>query len=187
MEQREPEVWKPIPGYEGWYEISSWGNVRSLDRYVNHCSGVKLLRKAKNRKLNLRWHYYKILLSKDDKHKVFNVHELVLLVYHGLKREKGQVINHIDLDKLNNYYKNLELVNIRENTSHYYKSTKKESKFISVTLDRDRHVKKWAARIWLNGKNKTIGRFETEEEAHQAYLDALKKYGLKNKYATESS
>ena len=38
------EIWKSIPGYEGYYEVSDQGNVRSLDRYVNSKVGVRLVK-----------------------------------------------------------------------------------------------------------------------------------------------
>ncbi|HCX39616.1 MAG TPA: hypothetical protein DG851_01165, partial [Lactobacillus acetotolerans] len=44
----EHEIWKPIKNYEGWYEISDYGRVRSLGRFVNHPNkGFKSFRKGK--------------------------------------------------------------------------------------------------------------------------------------------
>ena len=43
------EVWKPIKGYEGLYEVSNYGRVRSLDRYVNSASSKTGYQLAKGR------------------------------------------------------------------------------------------------------------------------------------------
>jgi len=44
--------------------------------------------------------------------------------------------------------------------------------------------KRWIARLRVDGKLKTVGRFKTEKEAHDCYIAALKKYGFSDKYST---
>jgi hypothetical protein len=185
-EVREPEQWKDIPGYEGLYQISSWGNVRSFDFLVNHYSGVKRVMKGRDLKLSVyaKNAYYVVVLCKDGLQKRFSVHLLVLECFIGKKPTKKHKGNHKDLNKLNNYYLNLEWLTIRENTTHYYKSKKTMSNYTGVTYDKsNQRLKRWAARISINNKTKNLGRFLTPEEAHIAYLNALNKYGIENKYA----
>jgi hypothetical protein len=184
---REPEVWKDIPGYEGLYQVSSWGNVKSFDILINHYSGIKRIRKGKLLTKNIykKDMYYVVVLCKNREKKRFPIHLLVLKVFVCDKPSEKHKGNHKDLDKLNNYYKNLEWVTIRENTSHYYLSTNKSSEFIGVTYDSSMTRKKrWIARICINKKNINLGRFITPEEASVAYRKALEEYGIQNKYST---
>ena len=59
MASEEHEIWKPIKKYEGWYEISNLGRVRSLDRFVNHSNkGFKSFRRGeRNTHKGYRWKY----------------------------------------------------------------------------------------------------------------------------------
>ena len=75
------EVWKPIKGYEGLYEVSNYGRVRSLDRYVNSASSKTGYQLAKGRILkqciNTETGYSVIQIYKNHKKKGCNVHKLV--------------------------------------------------------------------------------------------------------------
>lgn len=189
METRELEIWKDIPGYEGIYQVSSWGNIQSFDIMINHYSGSKRVREGKilTKNVYAKNMYYVVVLCKNKKQERVSIHLLVLELFVSQRPGLKYRGNHKDLDKLNNYYKNLEWVTDRENTSHYYSTIKKASKFIGVTLKKDANrAKPWCAKIFINNKNVYLGMFFTEYEAHQAYLDALKKYGIKNKYADEN-
>lgn len=65
------EIWKDIKGYEGYYQISTLGRVRSLDRYVNGRYGNQQLIKGKILTIcyNKRVNIYEIHLRKDGKRK----------------------------------------------------------------------------------------------------------------------
>jgi len=181
MDTREPEVWKPIPDYEGIYEISSWGRVKGLDRFKKSSKYTFHIYKGRILKPDNRNNYLQVLLCKNYIKKWFKIHIIVCAVFCSNKHLLG-VVNHIDTDTLNNYYKNLEKISQRENTAHYHKSrTDKASKYIGVTFEKKRN--KWKSSIYYQGKAKNLGRYYTQEEAHQAYLNALKEYGLTNKYA----
>jgi hypothetical protein len=175
MDTREPEIWKPIPDYEGIYELSSWGNISSLERYkIATRKGVvvKMLCPTLMLKSHKDNHgYYKVVLTKKTKRKTISIHRLVAQIF---LNETG-LINHKDEDKGNNYYKNLECVSARENVS--YSLNKK------IGVCYHKKAKRWMASIWIDGKSKYLGLSDTEKEAHQAYLNALKEYGLTNKYA----
>jgi len=123
-----PELWQPVRGYEGLYEVSDQGSVRSLERPItrrrkNGTSYVCVL-KAKRRKLVLcKEGYLTVMLSKDSKVKLYAVHCLVAAAFIGDRPNKFDV-NHKDLDKLNNCVSNLEYVTRSENLLHAAKAGK---------------------------------------------------------------
>lgn len=74
----QKEIWKPVVGWEGLYEVSNLGNVRSLDRYVNQ-SGYK--RFCKGQLLKPTFHksnYYIVTLRNSGIQKVSKIHQLVM-------------------------------------------------------------------------------------------------------------
>jgi len=103
------EIWKDIDGYEGLYQVSSYGNVRSLDRFINHPSGSQRLIKGQLLKPETtKFGYLQVSLSKCDlKHKRFKVHRLVANAF--IENPLGlPQINHKDENKQNNNFENLE-------------------------------------------------------------------------------
>lgn len=190
METREPEVWKPIPGYEGLYEVSSWGNVKTVKRYRKCNYGSVALVQEKILKRYVQRRYLSCILTKDAKSKNIRIHRVVYKVFvDKSNRNTAELedINHIDSDKLNNYFKNLEEVSKRENQTHRYLNQKTSSKYPGVYFVKDINRKKqYRSQFQINGIIKHVGYFLTEIEAYNAYLNALKEYGIENKYATQS-
>ena len=190
MEQREDEIWKPIPGYEGLYEVSSWGNIKSLENKRKSSYGSFSINKEKQIKIFVTRKYYSCILTKNSIRKTIRVHRIVFKVFNdNTDRIISDLkdINHKDLDRLNNYYKNLEEVSKSENQTHRYMNTDKSSIFPGVTYKKDGNRKKrWYVSFSLNKKRIYVGTFFTEYEGYRAYLKALNEYGLENKYATES-
>lgn len=114
------EIWKSVVGYEGYYEVSSYGRVRSVSRYVNtgilH-SDVKL-HKGKMLKLNKKHTGYLFVdLCKHNKIKTIAVHRLVATAFLD-KPEGRDVVNHLNLDKTDNRVENLEWCTYKENSIH---------------------------------------------------------------------
>lgn len=113
----EEEVWKPIPDYEGLYEASSEGRIRSVDREVRHWQGGVHILKGKVRKPAItRDGYLQIMLSKEGKMKWFKVHRLVWMAFNGTIPDDMQV-NHIDECKTNNKLENLNLMTPKQNVN----------------------------------------------------------------------
>lgn len=133
------EIWKDIPGYEGLYQASSEGRIKSLDRRVINKRGNAQFFKGKLRKLILSHNgYYRVLLNKDRLAKYQPVHRLVALAFVPNFFNKKQ-INHKDGNKINNQFSNLEWMTIKENTIHAYRTglanNKGESHSQSVLKD----------------------------------------------------
>lgn len=109
------EIWKPIEGYDGLYEISSYGNVKALQR--TFISGRGLIQTYPEHLMNLektKCGYLRCSLCKDGKHKRFLVHRLVAKSFIENPNNYPE-INHIDEDKTNNHLENLEWITSRNN------------------------------------------------------------------------
>jgi DNA-binding transcriptional regulator YiaG len=114
------EVWKDVKGYEGAYQVSNHGNVRSLDRYVNsHKDGIgKRLTKGKNIKQQKdRKGYIYVHLSLQGKGKNKKMHRLVAEAF-CRKNKDANMVNHKDGNKENNRADNLEWTLIEDNIKH---------------------------------------------------------------------
>lgn len=114
------EKWKPIVGYEGYYEVSDHGRVRRVPRLVN--TGIrfneKRLCKGKMLKQNLKRNgYLTVDLSKDNKIKTMSVHRLVANAFLD-KVDGKEYVNHINCNKKDNRAENLEWCTAQENTLH---------------------------------------------------------------------
>ena len=117
------EIWKDIKGFEGCYQISNYGNVRSLDRVVSlnrdNATVFKRGRGLKSAYVSRDRDYLAVKLSKNGKSKTTPIHKLMALTFiDSLYREKGLVTNHKDGNKSNNHLKNIEVVTHRENNIH---------------------------------------------------------------------
>lgn len=115
------EIWKDIKNYEGLYQVSNFGNVKSLDRYVNSTFNERLI---KGRYLKIRKNekgYLFVGLSKKGENKNYKVHRLVAMAFIKNIGNKP-CINHKDGVKTNNNVENLEWVTHKENTEHIIKN-----------------------------------------------------------------
>lgn len=104
----ENEIWKDVKGYEGCYKVSNYGNVKSIERYVNNSDHSKRLVRERILTLSKKDNdYLYVRLSKGNNAKHLYVHRLVGEAFLP-NRGKLNVINHIDEIKDNNNVKNLE-------------------------------------------------------------------------------
>lgn len=112
------EVWKSIKDFEGLYEISSIGRIRSLFRIIEYKNGIKHPHDGFMLKQELsKDGYMRIKLWKSHKYKHFNVHRLVASAFIDNPGGKD-CVNHIDSMRVNNCVYNLEWVTVQENTDH---------------------------------------------------------------------
>lgn len=112
------EIWKPIKGYEGYYQVSNLGNVRSLDRIVTYSNNKIYLYKSRIRKpYKDRGGYLTCDLRKNSKGKNAKVHRLVAEAFIPNPNNLPQV-NHRDEDKTNNHVENLEWCDGKYNVNY---------------------------------------------------------------------
>jgi hypothetical protein len=157
------EIWEDIPSYEGYYQVSSLGRVKSLSN--NKSKKEKILKPKTNTNK-----YLSVILSKKNVKKHTSVHQLVAMAFLGHK-PKGMelVVNHKNFIRHDNRLENLEIVTARENSN--LKHIKSSSKYIGVGWNnRD---KKWASYFTIKKKTINLGYFENELDASKMYQIAL--------------
>lgn len=131
------ETWKDIPEYEGIYQASTLGNIRTVEGKItsNKRYGV---RRWKSRILKGRGDCYatgkRVSLWKDGKVKDWLVARLVAITFLGAPPE-GYTVNHIDGNRLNNCIENLEWLSLADNIRHGFATGLYPTK--GVTLKRD--------------------------------------------------
>lgn len=116
------EIWKDIVGYEGMYQVSNMGNVKSLERILINKIGVK--KKYSGRLLHKNKStdgYVQAILSKDCICKSINIHTLVAIAFIENPENKKEV-NHINGIKIDNHVGNLEWLTHQENMDHAKKN-----------------------------------------------------------------
>ncbi|MDR2044884.1 MAG: NUMOD4 motif-containing HNH endonuclease [Clostridium sp.] len=116
------EIWKPIDGYEGYYEISNLGRVKSLTRSMPHKTHGKWTIKERILKQGRtvpgdKGYMGVVLHSGGGKQTMFRLHRLVAKAFVPNPGRKPEV-NHIDGDTYNNRADNLEWVTPKENMAH---------------------------------------------------------------------
>ena len=104
------EVWRDITGYEGYYQVSSEGRVKSLKR-----KGRRKERILKQ--VSSSSGYLTVPLCAGGKRKTFLLHRLVCQAFHE-NPDNNPCVNHIDENKTNNAASNLEWCTYEENTNH---------------------------------------------------------------------
>jgi hypothetical protein len=138
------EEWLPIEGYEGSYDVSSYGNVRCKSRYLFRIGRGKelhtLYRPAKLITPKNRGKYKSVVLASPSGKKNFSIHRLVAQAF-ILNQNNLPVVNHIDENKYNNTVSNLEWCTLSYNLSyslskvHLYLSPDGEE--VSITNHRE--------------------------------------------------
>ena len=108
------EIWKDIPNYEGFYQASNLGRVKSLERFRKGENDSLASVKEKILKQQLVCGYYQVQLCKNSIGKNYFVHRLVWLAFNGSIPENTQV-NHINEIKSDNRLENLNLMTCKEN------------------------------------------------------------------------
>lgn len=166
--ENEIEIWKDVVGYEGLYQVSSWGNVKSFMMY-HGSNNERILKQNLN-----GFGYLHVALCIHGKPKTKTVHKLVAMAFHGFIPDGTRkiVIDHIDNNRQNNHFNNLQVIPQRENASKDQKSKGRSSKYIGVNyniID-----KKWRATIRFKDRSINLGCFELEIDAANAYQKARK-------------
>ena len=142
------ELWKDIKGFEGYYQVSTWARVRSLDRWVVYPNKSKRLIKGKILKPFVNNKGYKLVtLWLRQKAKHFQIHRLVAEAF-ILNPLNLPCINHKDEVKDNNYPYNLEWCTVKYNNNygtHTKRSAEKQSKKVYQYDMQGNLVREWSS------------------------------------------
>lgn len=174
------EIWKPVKDYEGLYEVSNLGRVKSLSRI-----GFKKEKEFKIKEKILKpidlgkYGYKQVNLCKNNIKTKLLIHRLVAEAFLERKEYQSQV-NHKNKITSDNIAENLEWVSSRENHCHKRIDNNCSSKYIGVRYIKN--SKNWRSQIDFNGKKIHIGMFYTELEAYQARVNFELNNNIKNKY-----
>lgn len=160
----EVEVWKEIPIYDGMYQASSCGRIKS---FKNHHNVSERILKQCN-----RGKYLIVSLSNGLERSYYGVHQLVAMAFLGHVPDGTHriVVDHKDNDKHNNHVDNLQLIPQRENT---VKDMKKGSTTDFIGIRFVERLGKWVSYIMYNKRKVYLGMFELEIDAANAYKKAL--------------
>tara|TARA_R110001599_G_scaffold285705_1_gene488073 strand:+ start:284 stop:769 length:486 start_codon:yes stop_codon:yes gene_type:complete len=156
----EKEKWKDVKNYEGIYQVSNLGNLKSLAT-----SSPKIINGTVTDKK-----YRRVGLTKNKitSNKMFHI--IIAEAFFNYNKSSGFIIDHIDNNPLNNNIDNLQIITQRENCSKDKKGY--SSNYVGVSFDKRRN--KWVSQIQINGKDKFLGRFISELEASKSYQNKLK-------------
>lgn len=121
---RKGEIFVPIKGFEEDYKISNFGLVMSVERKKCPCCGFQGKKRRYLKSPVLKHGYKSVALCRrgmgTGKSIGFTVHRLVAEHFVYGKKDEKDVVNHIDGNKLNNHFSNLEWVTRSENQKHAY-------------------------------------------------------------------
>jgi len=165
------ENWKDIENYEGLYQVSDLGKIRSLE-YQGKTRKIPLILSPNSNGLG----YLKVMLSKNKNKVTRYIHRLVANAFIP-NPQNYPCVDHINSNRGYNYAINLRFCSYRQNVSFdNVKHKNKTSKFVGVSFEKDSN--RWVSEIRIKGKLLRIGRFKDESEAASAYQQKLKELTL---------
>jgi hypothetical protein len=151
------EIYNDIPGYHGVYQVSNFGNVKSLKWGKERLMKENLTNNG----------YPSVELWYKGKNKRMSVHVLVAMAFLGHQPNGHKIeVDHIDKNRLNNNVNNLQLLTIKEHTN-------KDRLGIGIGYSFNKPRNKWIAQIKINRKSINLGGFTDKEEASAIYQKAL--------------
>lgn len=141
----DKEIWKDIKGYEGLYQVSNYGRVKSLGREVKYKNGrVSWYNSMILKPMDNGRGYLTVHLRKNGKRSVKYIHRLVAETF--INDIENNDINHKDFDRKNNRLDNLEICSRKENINYSYKNGRFKNSFVKrsqqTIKNKDEQIKK---------------------------------------------
>lgn len=127
------EVWKDILGYEGIYQVSNFGRIKSLERLKENHSKMQIVQEKIKSLRKTKQGYLLVDLYKDNIQYTARVHRLVAQTFIDNPCKKESV-NHINGDKADNRIENLEWATPKEQNEHFYKNNLKSKENIRKAI-----------------------------------------------------
>ena len=168
------EEWRAVPGYEGYYEVSNLGRVRSLNRVIRLRDGRPKTLKGIIMKpwfSGGQGEHPCVAISKEDKVLTAGIYRLVYMAFIGHIPD-GMEVDHKDRDRSNNCYDNLRLATRSQNAANSTKKRTNTSGYKGVSKSKSKVKTRWYAGIEVMGKYHYLGTFDTPQEASAAYRAA---------------
>lgn len=141
------EIWKDIPNYEGFYQVSNYGRVKSLSRIINHKSTGKVISKEKILKPHTHYGYKNVLLSKNNEKKYKKIHRLVAETFIP-NPNNLPYINHKNENRSDNRVENLEWCDSKYNNNYGNRNKKigvANSKKVKQYDLKGNYIKTWSS------------------------------------------
>ena len=159
------EIWKDIPGYEGIYQASTEGRIKSLKRKDELIMNPPMDKQG-----------YRVVKLNN---KTRSAHQLIAITFlNHIPDGHKLVIDHINGIKSDNRLENLRIVTQFQNMLYYRESLDIIGSSNYKGISFYKRDSKWRANINYNGTQKHIGYFDSELEAHGAYLDEFKRLNI---------
>ncbi len=171
------EVWKDIPNYEGYYQASNLGRVKSLDRTIFDKNGHKRFYKSRIIKGSINKDgYKKTKLVKDRVKKTLTIPQIIAITFLGhTPNGNTLVVDHLNGNKIDDRVENLRIVTTRENATKCYRSDRENLSSKHHGVSWNSRNSRWIAQIRANGVYVYLGLFINELDASDAYQSALSK------------
>jgi hypothetical protein len=158
----EKEIWKPVVGYEGVYEVSNKGRIKSVERIVD-AKNHKIHKRESIRNLKIHNGYYYITLSKNSKNETLAVHRIVAMAFLDKPNEKNH-IDHINTNRLDNRVENLKWCTRLENARNPI--TRQN---VILAHKNESYLKKAQMAKIISGKAKIVYKYSVENKYIESY------------------
>jgi hypothetical protein len=163
------ELWKDVPNYEGLYQVSDLGRVKSLRMLKNSSRNTKktFLTNEKILKQTINKNYFVVALYSNSKSRRFLVHQLIAITFlEHIPDRKKICVDHINNIKKDNRLINIQLLSPRKNT---IKDISNKTGYTGVTKTKNG----FRATISFNRNIVSLGSFKDIELANEKYQEAL--------------
>ena len=172
------EIWKDVVGYEGYYQVSNLGAVRSLDRVKKSGSGHHVI-KGKVLKTKKETNgYLRVSLSVNGVKKLESVHRLVAKAFIPNDDSENLTINHKDCNKENNRVENLEWCKQAENNRHARENVKFKT---SLKISEEELFD-----LYVNQKKSSRQIADMYGASHKGILGMMSRCGIESRSRSEA-